>query len=75
MPHLYESMAIANRTPIRWSSWQSLLSASANRRPLPNDQNAIGPCNIASALDNGHHDVDGDQQQDQHHDDADQPPK
>jgi hypothetical protein len=26
MPHLCESVAIANRTPIRWSSWRILLS-------------------------------------------------
>jgi hypothetical protein len=26
MPHLAESIAIANRTHIRWSSWRSLLS-------------------------------------------------
>ena len=29
MPHLYESMAIANRTPVRWSSCGSLLSFDA----------------------------------------------
>src|SRR6202051_1341127 len=26
MPHLCESVAIANRTPIRWSTWRKLLS-------------------------------------------------
>src|SRR5208337_1178951 len=46
MPHLYESMAIANRTPIRWSSWRSLLSivgyTQATRTFIRRDQIDLG---------------------------------
>jgi hypothetical protein len=34
MPHLYASMAIANRTPIRWSSWRILLRLNGQASSL-----------------------------------------